>query len=134
MIEPIPSLPPGLKRGALRGTLIPFVGAGASRLAGCPNWGEFAERALRYFVDQGKLTHGQLAQLSQQHPRVKLSLPALYRAYTSFQLNSTPFFTRAGATLTPRAAGSMMRYANSEKFSSLPTTMIGWTQRSALRR
>ncbi len=74
MIDPIPSLPPGLKEAALRGTLIPFIGAGASRLAGCPNWIEFADAALRYFVDQGKFSHGQLAQLSQQHPRVKLSI------------------------------------------------------------
>jgi hypothetical protein len=74
MIDPIPPLPPGLKEAALRGTLIPFIGAGASRLAGCPNWIEFADRALRYFVDQGKFSHGQLAQLSQQHPRVKLSI------------------------------------------------------------
>ena len=74
MIDPIPALPSGLKEAALRGTLIPFIGAGASRLAGCPNWIEFADRALRYFVDQGKFTHGQLAQLSQQHPRVKLSI------------------------------------------------------------
>ncbi len=65
MIEPIPPLPPGLKEAALRGTLIPFVGAGASRLAGCPNWVEFADGALRYFVSQGKFSHGQLAQLSQ---------------------------------------------------------------------
>jgi hypothetical protein len=74
MTDAIPPLPPGLKEAALRGTLIPFIGAGASRLAGCPHWIEFADRALRYFVDQGKFTHGQLAQLSQQHPRVKLSI------------------------------------------------------------
>ena len=74
MIEPIPALPPGLKEAALRGTLIPFIGAGASRLAGCPNWTEFADGALRYFVERGKFTHGQLAQLSQQPPRVKLSI------------------------------------------------------------
>ena len=73
-INPIPALPPGLRDAALKGTLIPFVGAGASRLAGCPNWTEFADRALRYFVDQGKFSHGQLAQLSQQPPRVKLSI------------------------------------------------------------
>jgi hypothetical protein len=74
VINPIPALLPGLRDTALRGTLIPFVGAGASRLAGCPNWTEFADRALRYFVDQGKFSHGQLAQLSQQPPRVKLSI------------------------------------------------------------
>ena len=74
MIDPIPPLPPGLKEAALRGTLIPFIGAGASRIAGCPNWNDFADRTLRYFVDQGKFTHGQLAQLSQQHPRIKLTI------------------------------------------------------------
>src|ERR1700674_1359594 len=74
LITPIPALPMGLRDAALRGTLIPFIGAGASRLAGCPNWVEFADRALRYFVDQGKFSHGQLDQLSQQPPRVKLSI------------------------------------------------------------
>jgi hypothetical protein len=74
MIEPIPPLLPGLKEAALRGTLIPFIGAGASRLAGCPNWTEFADQTLRYFVERGKFTHGQLAQLHQQPPRVKLSI------------------------------------------------------------
>jgi hypothetical protein len=74
MIEPVPPLPDGLKEAALRGTLIPFIGAGASPLAGCPNWTEFADKALRYFVERGKLTHGQLAQLNNQPPRVKLSI------------------------------------------------------------
>jgi hypothetical protein len=74
MIDPIPPLPAGLKEAAMRGTLIPFIGAGASRLAGCPDWIGFADGALRYFVDQGKFTHGQLAQLSQQNPRVKLTI------------------------------------------------------------
>src|SRR5437764_13155127 len=74
IIKPIPDVPLGLREAALRGTLIPFVGAGASRLAGCPSWIELADAALRFFVTQGKFTHGQLAQLSEQHPRVKLSI------------------------------------------------------------
>lgn len=74
VMNPIPALLPGLRDAALKGTLIPFVGAGASRLAGCPSWTEFADRALRYFVDQGRFSHGQLAQLYQQPPRVKLSI------------------------------------------------------------
>jgi len=36
----------GLREAAQRGTL----GAGASRLAGGPNWPEFADAALRQFV------------------------------------------------------------------------------------
>lgn len=43
-------------------------------MAGCPNWSNFADAALRHFVEQGKFSHGQLAQLSHQHPRVKLSI------------------------------------------------------------
>lgn len=74
VIKAIPNLPTGLRDAALRGTLIPFVGAGASRIAGCPNWSEFADGALRFFVDQGKFSHGQLAQISYLNPRVKLSI------------------------------------------------------------
>lgn len=52
-ILPLPHIPDGLREAAQRGTLIPFVGAGASRIAGCPGWSEFADGALRHFVDQG---------------------------------------------------------------------------------
>ncbi len=47
----IPVVPAALREAAQLGTLIPFVGAGASRLAGCPNWAELADGALRCFVD-----------------------------------------------------------------------------------
>jgi hypothetical protein len=64
----------GLREAAQRGTLIPFVGAGASRLAGGPSWPEFADKALRHFVSEGKFSHAQLDQLRDQSPRVKLSI------------------------------------------------------------
>lgn len=73
-ILPIPPIPEGLREAARRGTLIPFVGAGASRLAGCPDWNGFADAALRFFVDKGKFSHGQLAQISHLNPRVKLAI------------------------------------------------------------
>lgn len=73
-ILPIPQIPDGLREASQRGTLIPFIGAGASRLAGCPGWPEFAHSTLRYFIEKGKLTHAQLAQISHLNPRVKLSL------------------------------------------------------------
>lgn len=73
-IQAIPPPPPALRDAAVRGTLVPFVGAGASRIAGCPNWSEFADRALRFFVEQGKFNYSELAQLNNQPPRVKLSI------------------------------------------------------------
>ena len=73
-ILPIPPIPGGLREAAQRGTLIPFVGAGASRIAGCPGWSEFADGALRCLVEEGKFSHGQLAQISHLNPRVKLSI------------------------------------------------------------
>src|ERR1019366_9027365 len=70
----IPAVPPKLREAALRGTLIPFVGAGASRLAGCPTWAQFADKALQAFVDGGKFSYGQLDQIRHLNPRVKLSI------------------------------------------------------------
>jgi hypothetical protein len=63
----------GLKEAARLGLLIPFVGAGASRVAGCPGWPDFADRSLKFFVEKGKFTHAQLDQIRTLHPRVKLS-------------------------------------------------------------
>lgn len=102
MIDPIPPLPLGLKEAALRGTLIPFVGAGASRLAGCPNWVEFADRTLRYFVEQGKFSHGQLAQLSQQHPRVKLSIALGLQRKHNLPINFDALLYPEGRNTNPR--------------------------------
>lgn len=70
----IPPIPSGLREAAQRGTLIPFIGAGASRIAGCPSWSEFADGALRSLVEDGKFSHKQLAQISHLNPRVKLSI------------------------------------------------------------
>ena len=70
----MPRIPNGLRQAAQRGRLVIFVGAGVSKLAGCPDWPEFADAALRDLVQQGKFSHGQLAQVSHLHPRVKLSI------------------------------------------------------------
>jgi hypothetical protein len=70
----IPAIPQGLREAAQRGILIPFVGAGASVLAGCPTWGALADGALRACIEAQKFTHGQLAQISHLSPRMKLSI------------------------------------------------------------
>lgn len=83
----IPEVPQVLREAALRGTLIPFIGAGASRLAGCPNWPELADRALRFFVDGGKFSYSQLAQLGHLNPRVKLSVALGLQAEHKMQID-----------------------------------------------
>ena len=52
---PIPAIPEGLREAAQLGILIPFVGAGVSRLAGCPSWKDFADDALKCLIDVGKI-------------------------------------------------------------------------------
>ncbi len=54
--------------------LVPFIGAGVSRLAGYPDWKAFADKTLQFFVDKGKLNHAQYHQISSLSPRVKLSV------------------------------------------------------------
>ncbi|WP_158491329.1 SIR2 family protein [Methylocystis sp. SC2] len=73
-ILPIPSIPPGLTDAAQRGVLIPFVGAGVSVLAGCPTWTQLADGALRACVEENKFSYGQLAQIEDLPPRMKLSI------------------------------------------------------------
>lgn len=70
----IPQVPEGLREAAQRGILIPFIGAGASRLAGCPDWEQFADGALHWFIEKGIFSYAQLDQIRHLNPRVKLSL------------------------------------------------------------
>ena len=74
-IEPIPKkIPETLRLAAIQRKLIPFIGAGVSQLGGCPNWNEFANATLNFFVEEGKLSYSQLAQISSLSSRVKLSV------------------------------------------------------------
>ncbi len=73
-LVPIPAIPDGLREASLIGKLIPFVGAGASRLAGCPGWDDFATGALRQLIDKGKFSYSQLDQIKHISPRIKLSI------------------------------------------------------------
>jgi hypothetical protein len=85
--DPEVSSPPKLREAALRGTLIPFVGAGVSRLAGCPTWAQFADRALQAFVDDGRFSYGQLDQIRHLNPRVKLSIAQGLQAEHKLPIN-----------------------------------------------
>jgi hypothetical protein len=74
-IEPIPKeIPQTLRLAAFQRSLIPFIGAGVSQLGGCLGWDQLANAALQFFVSNGKLSHGQFAQIRSLPSRVKLSL------------------------------------------------------------
>ena len=76
MLEKIPKypdIPENLHIAASQKKLVPFIGAGVSRLRGYPDWKKFADEALRFFVREGKLNHAQFDQISRLSPRVKLS-------------------------------------------------------------
>ncbi len=81
-LVPIPTIPSGLREAALIGKLILFIGAGASRLAGCPGWDDFANGALRQLIDKGKFTYSQLDQIKGLSPRIKLSIATSIAADT----------------------------------------------------
>ena len=83
----IPEVPQALREAAQVGKLIPFVGAGVSRLAGCPDWDEFANAALDVFVEQEKFNHAQLDQVKHLSPRIKLSIARAIQARTGIQID-----------------------------------------------
>ena len=73
-ILPIPPIPELLRREAGLGKVIPFVGAGVSRLAGGPSWAEFANGALSSFIEQGRMNYATYEQMQALSPRIKLSM------------------------------------------------------------
>lgn len=73
-IDPFPPIPETLRTAALQRKIVPFVGAGVSKLGGCPNWDEFANAVLLQTVKRGYVTHAQLDQVRYLPSRVKLSI------------------------------------------------------------
>ena len=73
-ILPIPEIREELRIAAKAGTLVPFIGAGTSMLAGGPSWNGLADAAINFFVKQGKLNFGQFEQIRKLSPRIKLSI------------------------------------------------------------
>lgn len=83
----IPEVPPSLREAAQVGTLIPFVGAGVSALAGCPGWDDFANAALDVFVQRDHFSHAQLDQIKHLNPRIKLSIALALEAKTGISID-----------------------------------------------
>ena len=67
--------------------MIPFVGAGASRLAGCPDWNEFANATLQVFVERGQFNYAQLEQVKHLAPRIRLSIARSLQVTTGIPID-----------------------------------------------
>jgi hypothetical protein len=83
----IPIVPQGLRAAAQRGTLVPFVGAGASVLGGCPMWDTLADAALAACIKAEKFNHGQHAQIRHLSPRMKLSIARAIEAQHELKID-----------------------------------------------
>ena len=116
-ISPIPEIPKELRSAANRGQLIPFIGAGVSRLGGCPGWDDLANKALKFFINKGKLNHAQLYQLYSLHPRIKLSLALEFEKSYNLRIDFNEL-------LEPSAEREDIREKIYENLTKLATTFV----------
>lgn len=86
-IRPIPEVPERLRTAAQIGKLIPFIGAGVSRLAGCPDWDHFADSTLAALIDSGEFSYAQLDQVKNLNARVKLSIAISLKEKANIPIN-----------------------------------------------
>lgn len=70
----IPRLPPEVVEAAEDGRLVIFIGAGASRLMGCPSWDGLADGVLRTIAVAEIISYGDLDSLKNLDARKKLSV------------------------------------------------------------
>src|SRR5580692_754380 len=115
---PVPEIPPGLREAALRGNLIPFIGAGVSRIAGSPGWNDFADAALRWLIRNGGLSYSQLDQVQHLPPRVKLSLARTIAREKKLSVDYAALLHRSRRPITKLAADYTTACSHSENFSS----------------
>ena len=73
-MKPIPELPEELRQAALDGTLVIFVGAGASRLLDCPSWDGLADLVLESLAKDEIISYGDVERLKPFEARKKLSI------------------------------------------------------------
>lgn len=73
-LRAIPDLPQEIKRAALDGDLVLFVGAGTSMLLGLPSWRGMARRQLERLRKHGVLNFSDIKQLNNLNAKKQLSI------------------------------------------------------------
>ena len=79
-----PEIPPEISHAARNNSLVIFVGAGTSKLMGCPSWEGLANNVLQETVRKRKLNYGELRELSILDPKKKFCI----HSFSSFTLSS----------------------------------------------
>lgn len=73
-IQEIPEIPGPILDAASNGKLVVFIGAGVSRLLGCPSWQELAQKYLKYLYDKKNISYAEYEYLGKLDPRKLLSI------------------------------------------------------------
>jgi hypothetical protein len=92
--------------------MVPFIGAGVSRLAGGLGWNDFADRVLRDLVTTDQLTYSDTELLQNLSPRIKLSLADIFSRNNASPINYSNLFLENSANktdLTKRMYGALSK-------------------------
>lgn len=96
--NPNPPIPQELIDAANSGMLVAFIGAGISRLVGCPSWDGFADAVLNQLLSKGVIDYHEKALIdSIQDPRKRLSIAKILEDETGSPLNYKAIFDVGGA-------------------------------------
>lgn len=91
-LDPSPSVPPEIESAAQSGELVVFVGAGISRLAGCPSWDGLANEVLAQLVPSG-IDFYELSQIKKiADPRKRLSIAQIVARKKKLQIDYESIF------------------------------------------
>lgn len=93
-IDLIPEIPLTLLDAAQTGRLVPFVGAGVSRLAGLPDWDDFANKCLDSLCAASHLSVAARELLKTQAARTRLSVAKILASEFNFDLPHEKILTR----------------------------------------
>ena len=83
----IPQIPSEVTQAAREANVVIFVGAGVSRLVGCPSWDQLADASLRQLAKQSLITFAEVQQLSNLPAKQRLSISHEVSSAKSIPLN-----------------------------------------------
>jgi hypothetical protein len=100
-----PELPAEIRKSALDGNLVLFVGAGVSMLVNLPSWNVLAQKVLTEFCKEGYINYSELEQLKDLDPKKQLSI-----AETIASENGAKLELVISKYLTPREGSNIGIY------------------------